>query len=174
MQTNTDPTSQIRAWFIGRIEDDWFTEAPTLEVDRDEIVVIGPIAPPNGLDELDTDARLLAIQSRVEKFRESTRKARVAIARDTEKVFERKVSWAVTCEERRADFTNLAAPAMTRLRMAERRTLDTLVSSGVAKSRSDALAWCVRLVGRHEADWLNDLDAAMENVEAVRRQGPAA
>ena len=43
---------------------------------------------------------------------------------------------------------------MTRLRQPQRMVLDTLVDAGVARSRSDALAWCVRLVGQHEDDWL--------------------
>ena len=37
---------------------------------------------------------------------------------------------------------------MTRLRQPERLVLDTLVAAGVARSRSEALAWSVRLVGK--------------------------
>ena len=62
---------------------------------------------------------------------------------------------------------------MTRLRQPERLVLDTLVDAGVAKSRSEALAWCVRLVGQHEDDWLAELRSAMESVADVRRRGPA-
>jgi hypothetical protein len=63
---------------------------------------------------------------------------------------------------------------MTRLRQSERAVLDTLVDAGVAKSRSDALAWCVKLVGRHSDDWLTQLREAMTEVERVRAAGPDA
>jgi hypothetical protein len=69
-------------------------------------------------------------------------------------------------------FTHLAVPVMTRLRQPERQVLDTLVDAGVARSRADALAWCVRLVGKHAEEWLTELREAMEKVEQVRAQGP--
>jgi hypothetical protein len=61
---------------------------------------------------------------------------------------------------------------MTRLRQPQRLVLDTLVEAGVARSRADALAWCVRLVGEHVDDWLSELRSALENVQAVRERGP--
>jgi hypothetical protein len=61
---------------------------------------------------------------------------------------------------------------MTRLRQSERQVLDTLVDGGVARSRSDALAWCVRLVGANSGTWLADLRAALRTVEQVRGEGP--
>jgi hypothetical protein len=61
---------------------------------------------------------------------------------------------------------------MTRLRQAERQVLDTLVDSGVARSRSEALAWCVRLVGEHADQWLTDLRTAMGSVDELRQRGP--
>ncbi len=61
---------------------------------------------------------------------------------------------------------------MTRLRLADRRVLDTLIDGGVARSRSDALAWTVRLVAEHEADWIQELRDAMESVTEVRSRGP--
>ena len=63
---------------------------------------------------------------------------------------------------------------MTRLRQPQRQVLDTLVEAGVARSRSEALAWCVRLVGQHEDDWLAELREAMSHVAEVRTKGPAA
>jgi len=56
---------------------------------------------------------------------------------------------------------------MTRLRMSERLVLDTLVGAGVARSRSEALAWCVRLVGDHQGDWIQQLRDALVAVEAA-------
>jgi len=42
----------------------------------------------------------------------------------------------------------------------------------VARSRSDALAWCVRLVGRHQEDWIASLRDALVGVEEARARGP--
>jgi hypothetical protein len=117
------------------------------------------------------DAIAVALSRR---FREETRQARVAIAREAELLFARKVSWGVVCEGRKVMFTTLSVPVMTRLRQPERRVLDTLVDAGVARSRSDALAWCVRLVGEHEDSWLADLREALRRVEQVRAEGPRA
>jgi hypothetical protein len=50
--------------------------------------------------------------------------------------------------------------------------LDTLVDAGVARSRSDALAWCVRLVHQHEGEWIDQLRDALVHVEKVRAEGP--
>jgi hypothetical protein len=61
---------------------------------------------------------------------------------------------------------------MTRLRMPERAVLDTLVAAGVARSRSDALAWCVRLVGMHQLDWIKGLREALVKVDEARGKGP--
>jgi hypothetical protein len=71
-------------------------------------------------------------------------------------------------------FTTVSVPAMTRLRMDERRVLDTLVEAGVARSRSHALAWCVRLVASKQEEWLKDLREALTAVERVRGEGPAS
>ena len=69
-------------------------------------------------------------------------------------------------------WTHVAAPVMTRLRQPQRLVLDTLVDAGVARSRSDALAWCVRLVGQHEEDWLGELREAMDIGRRRTQQGP--
>ena len=46
------------------------------------------------------------------------------------------------------------------------------MEAGVARSRSHALAWCVRLVAEHQDDWLKDLRDALGAVEKVRAEGP--
>ena len=61
---------------------------------------------------------------------------------------------------------------MTRLRQSERQVLDTLVDAGVARSRSEALAWCVHLVGQHTDEWLTGLREALSEVERLRGEGP--
>ena len=80
--------------------------------------------------------------------------------------------WGAVCGGTRDLFTTLSAPVMTRLRQPERLVLDTLVDAGVARSRSDALAWCVHLVGQHAEAWLNELRDAMGAVDELRRRGP--
>ena len=78
----------------------------------------------------------------------------------------------MTVGDERVLFTHIAVPVMTRLRQPERQVLDTLVDAGVARSRSDALAWSVRLVGEHTQDWLTKLRDAMTEVDELRTQGP--
>ena len=57
--------------------------------------------------------------------------------------------------------------------MTERQVLDTLVDAGVARSRAEALAWCVKLVGQHEGEWINSLREALNSVQEVRQAGPS-
>lgn len=104
----------------------------------------------------------------MEQFREETRAARMQIADAAEERFGRKVAWGVDCGGERLVFTSLSVPVMTRLRMNERAVLDTLVDASVARSRSEALAWCVRLVSEHETDWIEQLREALKHVEKVR------
>jgi hypothetical protein len=164
----------IQSWFLGRLPDGLFRGPADVMVDREEITVVGPITPPE-LPEGASDAeRAAAAEGRAKAFRESTREQRIGIAREAEHRFDRKVSWGVEVDDRRMLFTHLAVPVMTRLRQPERLVLDTLVAAGVARSRADALAWAVRLVGRNTEEWLADLRVAMEEVERVRSRGPQA
>jgi hypothetical protein len=162
----------VRGWFTGRLPQDWFTGPVEVEVDREEITVVGTLADPEvGADASDAE-RAAAAEGRARHFRESTREERISVAREAEHRFGRKVAWGVRVGGERLLFTHLAVPVMTRLRQPERMVLDTLVGAGVARSRSEALAWSVRLVGRHADEWLRELRAAMEEVERVRAQGP--
>ena len=52
--------------------------------------------------------------------------------------------------------------------------LDTLVAAGVARSRADALAWCVRLVGTNEEKWIASLREALGAVDEARKTGPTS
>ena len=166
--------SEVRAWLRGRLPADLFVGEAEIVIDREEVTITGPIAEPERR-EGDSDADHAAtIDGAVAEFRERTREARIRVARDLERRTSRKVAWGVTCAGRRTLFTHLAVPVMTRLRQPERIVLDTLVESGVARSRADALAWCVKLVGRNSEEWLGKLREAMEHVEKVRAQGPGA
>jgi hypothetical protein len=167
-------SEDIAAWIAGRLPAEWFTGAPTLRIDKDEITVIGALSAPDDVAAETPDARSAAEQGRVARFREETRDARIQVAREAEHRFGRKVAWGVTCGATETLFTHLAVPVMTRLRQPERQVLDTLVDAGVARSRSHALAWCVRLVGEHSADWLSQLREALTDVERLRTAGPDA
>ncbi len=165
--------AEVRAWFAGRLPADLFTAAPDVQVDREEITVVGVLADPEAAGASDAE-RAAAAEGRIRRYREETRGRRIEIAREAEHKFRRKVSWGVTCAGVTEMFTTLSVPVMTRLRQPERRVLDTLVDAGVARSRSDALAWCVRLTGENADAWLARLRAALRHVEEVRDQGPAS
>jgi hypothetical protein len=160
----------LRGWFAGRLPAEWFTGEPDVTHDRDEIVVVGTLAEP---EVADPGVASAARQGRIQGFREDTRQLRMRIADEAEARFARKVAWGVRCGDEEEIFTNLSVPVMTRLRLPERRVLDTLVDAGVARSRSHALAWCVRLVGEHEGDWIDQLREALVLVQKVRDEGPA-
>ena len=183
----------IAAWFGERLPNAWTATAPQVTVDREEIIVIlavpapetaGPAKPEPGSPEAAAEgepvvsedataaASAQARAGRIARFREETRDHRIAIAREAEHRFGRKVAWGVESGGSQEIFTSLAIPVMTRLRQPERLVLDTLVDAGVARSRAHALAWCVRLVGDNTATWLTDLRTAMAEVEKVRDSGP--
>jgi hypothetical protein len=159
-------STEISAWFIGRLPDEWFAEPAEVTVDREEITIMGSLPGPESGD---ADA---AAEGRIRRFREETRTRRVEIASEAERKFGRKVAWGARCGSVTEMFTTLSVPVMTRLRQSERRVLDTLVDAGVARSRSDALAWCVRLTGEHADAWLAELRDALRRVQEVRAQGP--
>ena len=161
------------AWITGVLPDDWFTGPPEVTVDRDEILIVGPTAGADaGRRRRRRRDRAAAEAGRIAAFREATRERRIRIAQQIEHRYQRKVAWGARCGERRELFTTHSAPVMTRLRQPERQVLDTLVDAGVARSRSDALAWCVRLVGQHAEAWLGELRDAMGAVDELRRRGP--
>lgn len=151
---------EIRGYLSQRIPSGWF-EGLDVDVDDDEILVVGRLPGGDGRD-----------GERIQAFREGTRQQRMELASQAEARFDRTVSWGARSGDLTRLFTTLSVPVMTRLRLPERAVLDTLVESGVARSRSEALGWCVRLVGSHEADWLADLREALVGVRQVRAEGP--
>ena len=159
------------AWFAGRIPDEWFGGPVTVEIDKDEILVVGPLPPPTSAPEGE-EAERVAAAGRISGFREDTRQHRMRIADEAQARWRRHVTWGATCGEVRAVFTHASVPVMTRLAFDERKVLDTLIESGVAGSRSEALAWCVHQVGEHQAEWIDRLREAMSEVERIRNEGP--
>lgn len=170
-QADLPSADDASAWFAGRLPDGWFTEGPMVVVDREEITVLGRLPPLEG-EFADDAARAAAESGRISRFREETREERIEIARQAEHRYGRKVAWGAKLGETEELFTTLSVPVMTRLRQEERLILDTLVDAGVARSRSEALAWAVRLVGEHAEDWLTELRQAMSKVDDLRSQGP--
>jgi len=146
----------LQDWFDARIPSGWFRGSVEVIADRDEILVIGQLD--------DVTPR---------HFREATRDERVAIATTAEAAFGRKVSWAVEVDDEVVRFTSLSVPVMSRLRVEERLVLDQLIDGGIARSRSEALAWCVRLVGANEGQWLGELREAAAHLAEVRGRGPS-
>ncbi|MFZ2516028.1 MAG: hypothetical protein WAW82_10215 [Candidatus Lutibacillus vidarii] len=157
------PTDDVTSWFSGRLPQDWFRDVD-ITVDREEIVVVGT------LTEDVTDGA--AAEGRISRFRAETKAERIAIAEEAQARYGRTVSWGARIGSVTVLFTHLAVPVMTRLRQPERQILDTLVDAGVARSRSEALAWAVTLVGEHTQDWLDQLRTAMTEVDRVRQEGP--
>ncbi len=160
--------TEVAGWFAGRLPDDWFTGPVELLLDRDEITVVGTLPEPDAGEGDPAAARA----GRIGRFREETREQRMAIADAAQERYGRSVAWGAACGDVRELFTNLSVPVMTRLRQPERLVLDTLVDAGVARSRSEALVWAVRLVGQHADEWLTELRDAMASVEEVRARGP--
>ncbi len=170
-QADLPSADDAAAWFAGRLPDGWFTESPVVVVDREEITVVGTLPPLEG-EFADDAARAAAESGRISRFREDTREERIEIARQAEHRYGRKVAWGAKLGSTEELFTTLSVPVMTRLRQEERLVLDTLVDAGVARSRSEALAWAVRLVGEHADEWLTELRNAMSKVEDLRAKGP--
>jgi hypothetical protein len=162
----------IGAWFAGRVPGGWFAESPRIAIDGDEIQVVGTLPPPQLTAGAGEDEVRVAEQARISGFREESRVARMRIADEAQPAFRRTVSWGAECGGSRVLFTTAGVPVMTRLRMEDRQVLDTLIDAGVARSRSEALAWCVRLVAQHESEWIRELRDAMTAVEEVRNRGP--
>lgn len=162
-----------KAWLTGLLPDDLYAGVPQIIVDRDEILIVGKLAEPTLPDDATDADRAAAESGRISAFRESTRDQRIRLARQAEHRYERKVAWGAECGGTKAMFTTHSVPVMTRLRQQERQVLDTLVDAGVARSRSEALAWCVKLVGQHSEQWLSELRDALTAVDDLRRRRPA-
>lgn len=165
---------ELQGWFAGRLPQEWFEGPADVTYDREEILIVGTLPDVQAGEGASAEAQGAARAGRIKQFREDTRDARIRIAREAEHRFGRKVSWGARCGDVEELFTTVALPMMTRLRMDERKVLDTLVDAGVARSRSHALAWCVRLVAEHEGEWIQRLQEAMGAVRKVREEGPGA
>lgn len=162
---------EAAAWFAGRLPDGWFSQSVDVHVDLNEIIVSGTLPVPENMPDGDA-AAAVAAQSRIEAFREETRGQRIQIAEVAQVKWVRHVTWQVSCGDREDRFTSAHVPVMTRLGFEDRQVLDTLIDAGVARSRSEAMAWCVNQVGQHQSEWIDRLREAMTEVERLRNEGP--
>ena len=171
--TSATKTQDLAGWFAGRLPDDWFTEPPEVTTDREEILVVGRLAEPDYPKDADDAAKAdgprrphPALPRGHPRAAHAHRRRSRAAHRPQGRVGRACAATSEACSPQ------LAVPVMTRLRMSERQVLDTLVGAGVARSRSDALAWCVRLVRDHEGEWIDQLRDALVAVHEARATGP--
>jgi hypothetical protein len=149
---------RLTAWFTERIPPGWLAGPIEVDVDREEALVVLPLS-----KTYDGGG-----------FREATRGERIKVAQQAEETFGLRISWGTSKDGRRQLYTTVRTPVTVPLAMRERQILDGLVAAGVASDRTEAVAWCIRLVGHHEADWLRDLRDAVAAAPPGRRDRPVA
>ena len=166
--------SEVTGWVRGAIPDDLYAgEGPvTVEVDGNEILVVGDVGAPDTEGLEDDTARSAAQEGRIDAFREATRDRRIGIAQQAERRYGLTISWGARSGETTRLFTTVYAPVGTRLPMPQRRLLDSLVEAGIASDRADALAWCVRLVEQNEEAWVERLKSALADVKTAADEAP--
>src|SRR5688500_4680259 len=75
---NVATAEEVKGWLTGRLPKEWFSGAPEVRMDEDEIWVIGALpdvqAPGGG------DAVKAAQEGAIQRFREGTRDERIKIA----------------------------------------------------------------------------------------------
>src|SRR5438309_7377990 len=157
---------EISGWFQSRLPKEWSAGPIEVRADSEEILVVVSLPDVELAAGTSLEARAAARNARIDRFREETREERVRIAREAERRFRRKVAWGAGCGDQEKVFTTISVPVMTRLRMPERSILDTLVAGGVARSRSDEIAWSVSLARMLQAVWINGLRDAHWSMEA--------
>jgi hypothetical protein len=167
-------TSEITGWVSGALPPDLYRGAPQIEVDRDEILVVGDVGAPEVPAGLDAEGVAAAERARIARFREETRDRRISVARQAEARYERPISWGATSGATTQHFTTVRARVVTRLGLDHRKVLDGLVSAGLAEHRGEALAWCVDLVQQNEEGWLTRLEEALDNLQQTAADAPGA
>ncbi|MDQ6772979.1 MAG: hypothetical protein M3024_08325 [Candidatus Dormibacteraeota bacterium] len=88
---------EISGWFAARVPGDWFTGAPTVALDGEQVVVTGALAAPSLPDGASAGFRAGYEAAQIHSFREHTRRHRIGLAREVEHRYEVPVTWAATC-----------------------------------------------------------------------------
>src|ERR1700678_1805434 len=70
----------VAAWFAGRIPDGWFEGPVIMEVDDDEVQVVGTLPSPTLPDGASAEEIAVAESARISGYREESRGARMRIA----------------------------------------------------------------------------------------------
>lgn len=164
--------SEIIGWVSGALPPDLYRGVPTIEVDRDEIVVVGDVGAPEVPEGLDAEGTAAAEQARIARFREETRGLRIAVAQQAESRYDRPISWGATSGATTSRFTTVHARVGTRLGLEHRRVLDRLVEAGIARHRGEALACCIDLVQQNEEAWLTRLQEALTTLQQTAADAP--
>src|SRR4051812_36045865 len=60
----------ISGWFAGRLPDEWYAGQPTVTVDNEEILVVGPLSAPDLEGDASEEAKTAAAAARAKRFRE--------------------------------------------------------------------------------------------------------
>ena len=150
--------------------DDFYTAAPEVTIDNDEILVAGPLSAVDLEQGATAEAATTAEEARIERFREDTREHRMRIAEEAQARFGRVVSWGATAGDTTRLFTTANVPVMTRLRMSQRQVLDTLIDAGIARSSERGS----RLVRRARRQERGRVDRRAARRLRPRRGGPCS
>lgn len=98
-------TSTVAGWFAGRLPDGWFTGAPEVTQEGDQIIVVGTLAEVQLGSSGDAALRAGAAKGRISRFRGETRRERIWIAREAEELFKKNVTWGARVGDVRETFT---------------------------------------------------------------------
>lgn len=169
---------ELVQWLAARLPEALLAAPPRLALYDDELVaVLSPLVPE--LESDDEDQRRGHERALIARLREETRPLRMRLAAELQPLLGRPVAWGMRLGGSEALFSTRTVPVMTRLNRREREVLDTLVATGVADTRSAALAYCVRVFASEHDDWLGEARAVAEQAQQVRarfklrrRQGP--
>jgi hypothetical protein len=161
---------ELQSWLAQHLPVALAAGPPQVRRYDDELVIILQIVPPADLGET---------HALIARMREESRSLRMQLAGELERSQKLPIAWGMRAGNTEMIFTSRTVPVMTRLARAERDVLDTLVSAGVAETRSSALAYTVRAFAAEHGEWLADVRQAIAEVERVRsrlrtrpRKGP--
>ena len=96
---------KIAGWFAGRLPDGWFTGAPSVTTDDEQILVVGTLTEPSVPEGAAAGFKAAAETGRIARFREATRPYRIAIAREAEHQFKLPVTWGAVSGGTTTTFT---------------------------------------------------------------------
>ena len=173
----TPDPQELTEWLLNRMPATVAASNPEVTIDDDEVLIVLNLNT-SGLTG-DGEARAKAERELIDRRRNETKGLRMAAGRQIGHAYGRAVSWGMRAGGTTELFTNNTAPVMTRLSRDERHVLDTLITAGVANTRSAALGYVVRAFATEHKSWLDEVQDTMARVAGLRdklqtepRQGP--